>query len=123
MSKTLKSILVVFILVIIMMGKVNFCAISNPSPGEPNETDTMVIGSDSNYITKVTKNFWFNFSFVVQILAVAAVVFAGVRYMFASAEAKADIKQQTMILIFGAVLVFGAVTVASLINTAVTSAL
>ena len=31
---------------------------------------------------------------VVQILAVAAVVLAGVRYMFASADQKADIKKE-----------------------------
>ncbi len=45
---------------------------------------------------------------VLQILAVAAIVIAGVRYMFASADTKADIKGQTVGLVVGAVLVFGA---------------
>ncbi len=45
---------------------------------------------------------------VVRILAVAAVVFAGLRYMFASADQKADIKKSMGILAVGAILVFGA---------------
>ena len=71
----------------------------------------------------ITTNIWSTIITIVQILAVAAVVFAGVRYMFASADAKADIKKQTVILVVGAVLVFGASTIASLIQTAATSAL
>jgi len=45
---------------------------------------------------------------VVRILAIAAVVFAGLRYMFASADQKADIKKSMGILAVGAILVFGA---------------
>ena len=55
---------------------------------------------------------------IVQILAVAAVVFAGVRYMFASADQKADIKKSMGILAIGAVLVFGATVVLSFIQNA-----
>jgi len=55
---------------------------------------------------------------IVQILAVAAVVFAGLRYMFASADQKADIKKSMGTLAIGAVLVFGASTVLKFISTA-----
>lgn len=48
---------------------------------------------------------------VLQVAAIAAVVFAGVRYMFASADSKADIKKQMIWLVVGAILVFGASTV------------
>lgn len=48
---------------------------------------------------------------VLQVAAIAAVVFAGVRYMFASADSKADIKKQMIWLVIGAILVFGASTV------------
>lgn len=53
---------------------------------------------------------------VLQVAAIAAVVFAGVRYMFASADSKADIKKQMIWLVIGAVLVFGASTVIQLIT-------
>lgn len=51
---------------------------------------------------------WNTVRLILQILAVAAVVVAGVRYMFASADQKADIKKSMGILAIGAALVFGA---------------
>lgn len=54
------------------------------------------------------KKVWSTVTLILQVLAVAAIVFAGVRYMFASADAKADIKKQTIGLVVGAILVFGA---------------
>lgn len=72
-------------------------------------------GTAAPGVSKLTGNIWSTISVVVQVLAVAAVVFAGVRYMFASADAKADIKQQTLILVIGAVLVFAAVPLLNMI--------
>lgn len=72
-------------------------------------------GSASNTLSKTTKNIWSTVTLILQILAVAAIVFAGVRYMFASADAKADIKKQLVILVLGAVLVFGASTIIQII--------
>ena len=56
----------------------------------------------------------------MQVLAVAAFCFAGVKYMFASADTKANLKNKMVGLMVGAVLVFGASSVISLI-TKVTS--
>jgi len=61
---------------------------------------------------------WNTIITIVQILAVAAVVFAGLRYMFASADQKADIKKSMGTLAIGAVLVFGASTVLKFVSTA-----
>lgn len=58
---------------------------------------------------------WATIATVVQIAAVACVVFAGLRYMFASADQKADIKQGMIYLAIGAVLVFGAVSIVRLV--------
>jgi len=57
------------------------------------------------------KAIWGTVLTVVQILAFAAIVFAGLRYMFASADQKADIKKGLGMLTVGAVLVFAASTV------------
>ena len=59
---------------------------------------------------------WGTVLLILQILSVAAIVIAGIRYMFASADGKADIKKQTIGLMVGAVLVFGASSVISLIT-------
>ena len=72
-------------------------------------------GSASTTISNLSGNIWQTVILIVQILAVAAIVFAGVRYMFASADQKADIKKSMIILVIGAVLVFGASTIISII--------
>lgn len=57
-------------------------------------------------IEKATKNIWATVVILVRVAAVACVVFAGLRYMFASADQKADIKQGLIFLTIGAILVF-----------------
>ena len=104
------------ILPIIMMGLVFVSnavfgiAIAEPTAGAP--IGTITTASSSVYTTVTT---------IVQMLAVAAVVIAGVRYMFASAEAKGDIKNQTIGLVFGAILVFMAIPVLNFIQGAASS--
>jgi len=62
-------------------------------------------------VDNAARNIWATIAIVVQVLAVAAVVFAGLRYMFASADAKADIKRSMGILAVGAILVFASTTI------------
>lgn len=64
---------------------------------------------------KAVNRIWGTVTLILQVLAVAAIVFAGVRYMFASADGKADIKKQTIGLVVGAILVFGASTIVNFI--------
>ena len=71
-----------------------------------------------NKIDTSVKRVWGTVTTVVQILAFAAIVFAGVRYMFASADQKADIKKGLGMLTIGAILVFAASTVVKFITTA-----
>lgn len=62
-------------------------------------------------IDAAAKQIWKTVTTIVQILAFAAVIFAGLRYMFASADQKADIKKGLGMLAIGAILVFAASTV------------
>lgn len=66
-------------------------------------------------VDSVAQNIWGTVVVIAQILAFAAIIFAGIRYMFASADAKADIKKQTVILVVGALFVFGASTIVNLL--------
>lgn len=75
--------------------------------------------SGGNAITGITgkvNDIWATVASIIQILAIAAIIIAGVRYMFSSADTKADIKGQTIILVVGAVLVFAAVPLAQFIQ-------
>lgn len=68
-------------------------------------------GSVAGSVTTVAGNVWATIASVIQLLAIAAVVFAGLKYMFASADSKADIKKGLGILALGAAMVFGSVTI------------
>lgn len=52
---------------------------------------------------------------IVRILAFTAIIFAGVRYMFASADSKANIKNNMLNLAIGAIIVFCTVTVIDIV--------
>lgn len=53
---------------------------------------------------------------VLQIASVGGVIYAGVRYMFASADSKADIKKGLISLVIGMIIVFSASTVVGFIT-------
>ena len=61
---------------------------------------------DSKIKNKI-KNIWATISVIVQIISVGCVVFAGIRYMFSSADQRADIKKGLIYLTIGAIFVFG----------------
>lgn len=70
------------------------------------------IGSANAAVTGI----WKTVKLILQVLAIAAIILAGVRYMFASADQKADIKKSMTVLVIGAVLVFGATIVIDFIT-------
>lgn len=92
---------------------------SNPlDPDRPNIPNTR----SSDRVAKITTasgKIWKTFTVIAQILAISAIIFAGVRYMYASSDTKADIKMQTVILILGAALVFAAVPFAKYVSSIV----
>lgn len=111
MKKMLKILTVVMVVVVVCVTLSSVFAIAVPN-------DSDLEGTASTIIEGGAKNAWSTVVTIIQILAVAAVVFAGLRYMFASAEDKADIKKSMGVLAIGAVLVFGATTVLGFIATA-----
>ena len=66
-------------------------------------------GTPSGTVNTLTGNIWSTVSVIVYVLA-------GLRYMFASADQKADIKKSTGILIIGALFVFGATLVLNIVR-------
>ncbi len=101
MAKKILTIFVVVLMVTLVCTPV-FADISTNFPtasGSIGKVDTSV------------KKIWGTVMTIVQILAFAAVVFAGLRYMFAAADQKADIKKGLGMLTIGAILVFAASTV------------
>lgn len=93
-------------------------AIEENEPGIPSGN-----GSINNTVKNKVDNIWATIAFVVQVASVGCVVFAGIRYMYTSADQKADIKQGLVALTIGAVLVFGATTIIRLIANSAESIL
>lgn len=85
--------------------------------GNPN-TSHITNADDMKAVTTV-QEVWNTIRFILQIASVSAFIFAGVRYMFASADQKADIKKSMSMLAIGAVLVFGATFVIGFIQDVV----
>ena len=81
-------------------------------PSDPGYNQNLI----DNKIEGKVKDVWATVVTVVQVLAVACVVFAGLRYMFASADQKADIKQGLMYLAIGAIFVFGAIKIIDIVT-------
>lgn len=53
---------------------------------------------------------WGSASLILKIAAVGGVIFAGISYMYASADQKADLKKSLVPLVIGIIIVFGATT-------------
>ena len=98
------------VLVLCLMLVPNVFAFSNFT-SDMNIESNKSIGTANAAVYRV----WGTVCLILQVLAVAAIVIAGVRYMFASADAKADIKKQSVGLVVGAILVFAASTIVSFI--------
>lgn len=113
MSKSKKFILraiPVLLLVIVLVASPVF-AISDTGIS----TDIPTQGSGVQTVDNMATQVWGTVVTIAQIAAFAAIIFAGVRYMFASADDKANIKKQLVIIAVGAILVFGASTVVKIL--------
>lgn len=110
MKKFMLRVMPIILVAVIMIGNSAFAAVDPYNPtGTLKGADTLI------------NNVWGTVLTVLRVLAVAAIVFAGVKYMFASAEGKADIKGGMVGLVIGAVLVFGASIVVEVIMNAASS--
>lgn len=87
--------------------------VASPVLAVPSEMPSQ--GGGVPTIDNMATQIWGTVVTIAQIAAFAAIIFAGVRYMFASADTKADIKKQLVIIVVGAILVFGASTVVKIL--------
>jgi len=119
---SIKKILIVFMLIMVVFANTQVLFATGGLLGGGNTTDKpkdpYIPGVVPGNVENIAKNIWATASVVIQIVSVACVVFAGLRYMFASADQKADIKQGLIYLAIGAVLVFGATSIINLVVNA-----
>lgn len=109
------KITIMLLVVIMIVGNLGFVCGFNSF--DVNKMNSTVSGTTEGMETanKAVSRVWGTVTLILQILAVAAIVITGIRYMFASADQKADIKKQSIGLIIGAILVFAASTIVGFI--------
>lgn len=93
-----KIIPVVIILLIIITNVFGFGDGFDPS-----------IVPNGNVVTKLKtpiQKIWGTLSLILRVCAVGGIILTGIRYMFAGADAKADMKKTLPLLIIGIVIVF-----------------
>lgn len=104
-KSTLKIILAVSVIGIILVNPI-FAATGDLTVSFPSGS-----GKVDNTTQTAVKKVWTTVTLVVQILSFGAILFAGLRYMFTSADERADIKKGMTMLVIGSVLVFSSATV------------
>lgn len=106
MNRKFVGALLVIIISFVMFSSV-YAGISTSFPN----SDGYIV----NNVDKSVKTVWGTVVVIVQMLAIGAVIFAGLRYMYASADRRADIKKSLIILAIGSILVFATTTVVEFI--------
>ena len=105
MKKFMLRVMPIVLVALLIVGNTVFAVNSNVF------TPTDSVGT----VDKIAQRIWGTVLTVLQIAALAAIVFCGVKYMFSSAENKAEIKNGMLGLVVGAILVFAASTVVQII--------
>ena len=105
MKKLLKILPVMFVISLVLTNVFALDSNINIPGGRPSGT-----------VSDLTGNIWSTIKVVAYVLAVGTIVFAGLKYMFASADQKADIKKSIGILIIGAIFVFGATLIIDIVS-------
>ena len=106
-------IVIVFLIVTLLTFNSHLAAEANfPSGGTANE-------ELRNSMTTI----WSSIVKIIQILAFGSILFAGLRYMFAAPDARADIKKSMGILALGGIIVFGTSSLVDFIITTANSML
>lgn len=119
----MKKILSAILIVLVILVSFNFNTIeafgNGFSQGNiPSGSSTTNMAKLKNPIQEIAGTIFL----LLQIASVAGVIALGVKYMYGSAEQKADYKKSLLPVLVGIILVFGASTVASFVVNAFTEA-
>lgn len=108
----MKKISVILVVLLFVVVACNAVMAKDFLPTDPGYNQGSVPGAMANKVQDV----WATVKIIIRLLAVGCVIFAGLRYMFAAGDQKADIKQGLVYLTIGAVLVFGATLIIDLVK-------
>lgn len=110
MNKIIKILSVSLLLAVLIINASNVFAVKMPVNVvyDPNNVTNDLIKTRANSVMG-------NFVFIVQVICIVSVVAMGIRYMFTSAEGKANVKKDLIVWCIGAFIVFTATTLIGLV--------
>lgn len=117
MKKIMRILPVVFVM-LIMCVSIFTSVFANNAGIKGVNTDFPTTTNNINTINTGASRLWGSILTILQFVAFGAIVFAGIKYMFASADQKAEVKKSLGILAIGALLVFAASTIVGFIVSA-----
>lgn len=94
----IKMVSIVFVLFIVVTNVFGF--------GDGFDPNIIPGGMPVADIKTPVQKIWGSFSLIIQVCAVGGIIFTGIRYMFAPADAKGEMKKTLPFLIIGIVIVF-----------------
>lgn len=115
MKKKTNKKIISLLFVTMFMITISYVYADGISTDFPEQSGSIVVIDNS------VQKIWGTVTLIVQILAVAAIVFAGLRYMYAPVDKKADIKKGLIMLVIGSLLVFTTPTIIKFIVEVATS--
>ena len=100
-----KAIIVVIMLLMVIFSNTKpIMAVNDVEEPNSGWTSNDVAGKD---IGKSANNIWATIVLVLEVVSVTLFLITGIRYMFASADQKADLKKSMFATVLGVILVFG----------------
>ncbi len=109
--KTIKTVVIAALMLIII--QVSFATIPQITQEKIDELDG---GKVPGEIMQISVNVWGVAKVILQVSAVAALIFVGIKYMYSSSENKADLKKSLTMVVIGVIIVFGSTIVIDVIK-------
>lgn len=119
MKKFTKIIMIVLVFAIAITPLAS--TVLGADSGVPGTFPSQPAASGNDGIMGMVNTGWGIVLAVCQIAAFAIIIFCGLKYMFASASEKADLKKSMVPLLIGAILVFGSTFIVNIVMSIVTS--
>ncbi|MEG2646183.1 MAG: TrbC/VirB2 family protein [Clostridia bacterium] len=99
------------------------CSLNFAFAGLGDKFDEGNLGTTENAVNAIEKpveNIWSIVTICLQVASVSGVVIAGIKYMYTSADGKAELKKTLVPLVIGMIIVFAGSTVVQFIQTSFT---
>lgn len=114
-NKNVFLICTIIILFIFAIGVFNNCFGVVDTVKPPTGSNTGAFSGDISGFKSAVSNAWSIAKIILQVVAITMFMLVGIKYMFASADQKADLKKSLVIVTIGTLITFGSAIVVDVV--------